>query len=347
MAKVDGKGIARLRAWRLYLILGLIGVLGYSFLPSGSLQNIHYQVIGIVAVVAMSIGLRLNRPSFALPWYLVIGGQALLVVGDGIYNYYELVLHVESPFPSVADVAYLGGYLFLIGGVALLLRSRAAGGDAGDTLDAAIITVGLAVVVWVYFMEPYAQDASLSLTERLVSISYPLIDVLLIALAVRMLLARGARQPAFFLVSASLVLTLVTGAIYATLVLNGSYQSGSFVDNGWLVSYVLWGVAALHPSMRNLSETEPERQPKLSRGRVVSLVAAALLAPLIFLFEHLRGNPGHELAAEWSAVALFLLVLARMVGIVRKNERSAAREHALRVAGIKLVAAPGREGIYA
>lgn len=347
MTRVDGGDPMRFRAWRLYLLLGLVGVFGYSFLPSGFLQNLHYQVLGIVAVAVMSIGLRLNRPAFALPWYLVIGGQALLVVGDGIYNYYELILHVESPFPSLADAAYLGGYLVTICGVALMLRSRAAGSDAGDTLDAAIITVGLAIVVWVYLMEPYARDASLSLTERVVSISYPLMDVLLIALAVRMLLSRGARQPAFCFVSASLVLTLVADAIYAALVLNGSYQSGSFVDNGWLVSYVLWGAATLHPSMRNLSETQGERHPKLSRGRVVSLVAAVLLAPAVLLFEHLRGNPGHELAVEWSAVALFLLVLARLIGIVRRHERFVAREHALRTAGIKLVAAPGRDGVYA
>jgi hypothetical protein len=347
MAKVDGKGPMRFWAWRLYLLLGLLGALGYSFLPSGYLQGLHYQVIGIVAVVAISVGLRLNRPAFALPWYLVIGGQVLLVVGDGIYNYYELVLHVESPFPSVADVAYLGGYLVLICGVALLLRARTAGEEVGDALDAGIITVGLSVVVWVYIMEPYARDPSLSLTERLVSVSYPLIDVLLIALAARLLLSRGARQPAFYFLSASLVLTLVADAIYAVLVLNGSYQSGSFVDNGWLVSYVLWGTVALHPSMRNLSEKEPEHQPTLSRGRVVSLVAAALLAPMVFLLEHLRGNSGHESVVEGSAVALFLLVLVRMVGIVRRHERSVKREHALRVAGIKLVAAPGREGVYA
>ncbi|MDP9438986.1 MAG: PAS domain S-box protein, partial [Actinomycetota bacterium] len=61
---------------------------------------------------------------------------------------------------------------------------------------------------------------------------------------------------------------------------------------------------------------------------------------------HLRGNSGHELVVEGSAVVLSLLVLARMVGIVRRHERSVAREQALRTAGIKLVAAPGRDGIY-
>jgi hypothetical protein len=40
MTKVDGEGPTRFRAWRLYLLLGLVGVLGYSFLPSDLLQKI-------------------------------------------------------------------------------------------------------------------------------------------------------------------------------------------------------------------------------------------------------------------------------------------------------------------
>ncbi len=260
MTKVDGKGPIRSQAWRLYLLLGLVGVLGYSFLPSDTSHNLYYSAMGIAAVAFMATGVRLNRPTFPLPWYLVIGGQALLVVGDSIWNYYELVLHVESPFPSVADVAYLGGYAVLICGVALLVRARTADADSGDALDATIITVGITVVVWIYIMEPYAQDTSLSLTERLVSISYPLMDVLLIALAVRLLLSRGPRQTAFLFVSASLVLTLVSDVIYAVLVLNDSYELGHPIDSGWLVSYVLWGVAALHPSMLGLSRPGPERK---------------------------------------------------------------------------------------
>jgi hypothetical protein len=124
MAKVDGKGAPRSRAWRLYLLLGLVGVFGYSWLPSDPSHNLYYSAMGIVAVAAIAVGVRLNRPSYPLPWYLVIVGQSMLVVGDGIWNYYELVLRIESPFPSLADVAYLGGYVVLGCGVALLLRAR-------------------------------------------------------------------------------------------------------------------------------------------------------------------------------------------------------------------------------
>ena len=46
-----------------------------------------------------------------------------------------------------------------------------------------------------------------------------------------------------------------------------------------------------------------------------------------------------------ASAVLFLLVVARMAGLVRQEERAAARELALRRAGVDLVAAAGREQV--
>ena len=43
--------------------------------------------------------------------------------------------------------------------------------------DAAIIAAGLGVLSWVFLMASHAYDATMSLPERLISISYPLMDV--------------------------------------------------------------------------------------------------------------------------------------------------------------------------
>ena len=47
-----------------------------------------------------------------------------------------------------------------------------------------------------------------------------------------------------------------------------------------------------------------------------------------------------------AAGVLFLLVVMRIAGLVRKQEQSAIRERALRGAGTALVTATNREGIY-
>ena len=47
----------------------------------------------------------------------------------------------------------------------------------------------------------------------------------------------------------------------------------------------------------------------------------------------------------FASALLFLLVVARMVGLVRQEERATSREAALRAAGVDLVAAAGREQV--
>ena len=65
----------------------------------------------------------------------------------------------------------------------LLVWRRTPGRDWGGITDAAIITTGAAVLSWVFLMKPYADDLTLPLLERLLSLSYPLMDLLLLAVA--------------------------------------------------------------------------------------------------------------------------------------------------------------------
>ena len=54
-------------------------------------------------------------------------------------------------------------------------------------------------------MAPYLHDARCRRSPKLVSIAYPLGDVLLLAAAIRLALDSGRRAPAFYLLSSSIV----------------------------------------------------------------------------------------------------------------------------------------------
>ncbi len=323
-------------------------MVGYALLPSETetARNLYYSAFGICAMAALYVGVRLNRPSRPLPWYLILGGWSMVVVGDAIWNYYEVVLKIESPFPSFADALYLGGYLVLTVGLVFLVNARTAGRDRGGWIDSTIVAVDLGIISWVYLMEPYANHASMTLFARLVSISYPLVDVLLLALVARLLLAPGARSLAYVLVCVSLLSTLISDAFYAVAVLNETYKLGSPMDYGWLLAYTLWATAALHPSMRLLTEPTRGYRPRLTSRRIALLAAASLLAPGVLAIEHARGNPHSVPVVVGATVVLFLLSLVRLSGIVREHESSVVRERTLRKSGARLVAALDRESIH-
>ncbi len=82
-----------------------------------------------------------------------------------------------------------------------------------------------------------------------------------------------------------------------------------------MVSYVLWGAAGLHPSMPHLAEPAPTREDVLlTRMRLVLLTAASLIAPLISGMHHVRARELEFLVVDAASIALFGLVIARMVG---------------------------------
>jgi diguanylate cyclase (GGDEF)-like protein len=316
------------RAWRLYLAGGVIAVALYFLLPlKGLWSSLAYDLIGLSSVVAILVGVRRHRPARAVIWWCFAIGQLLFVLGDVVYAVIDEVLH-QSPFPSVADVFYVGGYPVLAVGLLVLIRGRISGRDRAGLIDAAIIATGLGLLSWTFLMKPIAADPSLSLPERLVSLSYPLADVLLLVMVARLATSPGARTAAYRLLGLALVLLLVADVGYAVLALISSYEGG-LVDAGWLLSYVIWGAAALHPSMRSMSEVAPDRAVRFSHRRLALLATTSLMAPAVLVEQGLRHQPIDVGAIALGSVVLFLLVVLRMSGLVAQVQDQAAQLAAL------------------
>ena len=267
-------------------------------------------------------------------------------MGDVLAYNYTRFFGTPLPFPSVADAFYLAVYPLLVGGLLLMIRQRSETRNAASLIDALMFTVAAAALSWLYLMAPYAHDHTLSLTTKLTSIAYPLADIMILGVVLR--LALGTRQrgtSSVFLLSGA-ALVMITDTIYGWKLLHGGYTTGGVLDAGWAGFYALLGAAALHPSMRRLVEPAPDRDDRLGRKRLVLLTCAALTAPALLL---IRGSSLGTLdfyVLTVAAVILFALVLLRMTGLVHRNEEAAGREAALRLSGEGLVAAVTREDIY-
>ena len=164
-------------------------------LPGGAGSSLAYDLIGLSSAVAILVAVHRHRLARPLLWWCFAIGQLLFVIGDVLYAVIEQVLH-QSPFPSIADGFYLAGYPILAAGLLILIRGRISGRDRAGLIDAAIIANGLGLLSWTFLMKPIAADPSLSLTERLISLAYPLGDVLLLVMWLGWQPARApARSP--------------------------------------------------------------------------------------------------------------------------------------------------------
>ncbi|HYD08817.1 MAG TPA: EAL domain-containing protein [Acidimicrobiales bacterium] len=322
MTKVDGVGTRIEReAWRGFLALGALVSLAYFLVPpvSGALL---YEAIGMAAMTAVIVGVRLHEPRSSTPWLLLAIALGLLTLGDSIFNAHELVFD-NDPFPSLADVAYLGAYPFLCAAGVLLVRRRLPGQDAGSFVDAAMLGVGAAVASWVFLMEPYAQDHGLRLVEQVVSIAYPAADLVLVVVIARLVLAPGTRSPSHQLLFAGLLLTLLVDTAFAWEELQGTFLSVEVIDVGFLVAYLLVGAAALHPSM---ADAERRVQPTRHEPGVwrVGLLGIAALVPTAFLVaEIVQDSLDHGLAIVIGSIALVVLGMVRVGLLMRELARTA------------------------
>jgi diguanylate cyclase (GGDEF)-like protein len=314
------------RWWWVYLGGGVLALAAYLAVPAGVPRDALYVLVGASSVAAILIGVRLHRPAKSLPWLLMAAGQLAWVSADALYSWYEDVRHIQ-PFPSPADGLYLVAYPLLGAGLGVLIYNRRRGHDAAGLIDSTIVTVGFGLLSWVVVADPIIYDTSAPLMDRLIAVAYPFGDIVLLALLVRLISTNGVRTAAFRFLTGAVVLLIAADTMFAATDLLGSYSAA--LDLMWLVSYLLWGAAALHPSMPRLSEQDGQESHPFSGARMVALTVAVLVAPLTLAVQLTLGVSPDSWSVIVCSIALFLLVVARMGMAIREVVATAAQRDGL------------------
>jgi diguanylate cyclase (GGDEF)-like protein len=308
----------------IYLGVGVALSAVYIFLPQTA-QNIAQNLAGASAVVAILIGIRRNRPQGTLTWLFMALGLLLLFVGDSIWTYYEEVRRIEPPFPSLADAAYLLGYVPLAIGLMLVVRARRPGHDTGSLIDAAIVTAAFGVGSWIFLIEP-VMEPGLSILEVIVTIAYPLVDILLIAVVAALAFGTEMRAFSYRLITGSLLALIIADTLFTFGTIGEWYNTGNPLDIGWIMSNFLWGAAALHPSMKKLTAEGRSEPARFTRRRFAVYTFAVLAIPTMRIVLTFSGGTSQGTVIAAGAAAMSLLVLARMAGLLSALESAALQD---------------------
>jgi signal transduction histidine kinase len=334
--------------WRWALATGLILSVLYALTPAeppwiGDL--IIYPVAEGGVVVAVLIGVHRYRPSAPQAWLLIAAGVFSFLVGDVIWAVYDAL--GRDPFPSPADAFYLAGYPFIAAGlVVAVIRRRPLGVDRRAMIDAALVTVISGLVAWVYIIQPVLDDPDVAPIEALVTVAYPVGDLLLLAVATRFVMGSNWHVASLRLLVAGLGLTLVGDVMFALSVVEGT-SGNRLMDTTLLVGTVLLGVAALHPSMRALTEEAGDPVDQGDAVRVALLAGAFVVPPVVLIVQEVRDEPLHLLAAMTAMILVGGLVAARVLFITGSARRAARREATLSRYAAELLGATGRDELFA
>ena len=198
---------------------------------------------------------------------------------------------------------------------------------AGGVIDAAILTTAVAILSWTFLIQPQLAVADIDALSLGISLAYPIADLLLIGVAMGLLTTPGARTVSFRLLGISLLLLLVADQVYAVQNLDGSYVSGGPIDSLYILSYLLFGASALHPSMRRLTDPHPVVVTWLGLTRLACLAAAMVTGPLLVTLG--PGGDGSLTVVAGGTAVLSLLVLVRLAGLVGLLERDVSARRVL------------------
>jgi signal transduction histidine kinase/DNA-binding response OmpR family regulator len=291
-------------------------VIGFVFLPPDTwIRSGMHAGIGWLSVAAIIVAMVHYRPVGALAWYLFAGGVFLNATGIFEDQILTQVFKIVRT-PSLSDVFWIGLYPGLIWGMILLIRSRNVKPDLTLLVDTAIITTGIGLLVWIFLIQTIAENSALSVTARMVPCIYPLGDLVVIAIMVRLLLGGGIRSRACWLLIGSLFcfltadigwaisgqLTLIPGATRQVVLRTITNSAFAFI-----------GLAAVHPSVVSIARPIPAPKPQVGVLLLAGLSIAALISPVMLLIQAVQGRITNGKSIAVSAMVMFLLVVIRMM----------------------------------
>ncbi|MCU1682834.1 MAG: diguanylate cyclase [Amycolatopsis sp.] len=306
--------------WLAYLTAGVLVIVAYYVsvevraLPV--VRVVLYCAVSASAALAVLVGCLYNLPPgrARLPWLVLGCSQVVYAVAD-VFFYVSHNILDDNEFPAPADSLYLAHYPLVVVGLLLLIRRRTPGHDRAGLLDAATVAVAATMLSWLYLIEPSAQGSSSALV-KIFSGLYPVMDLLMFAVALRLLLGPGRRPGSFVLLSVNLLAILTADTVYVIQQLDGTYQTGNALDAIWLCGNLALGAAALHPTAGKVAERASEDDARLTPFRLFLLAAAALIAPATLFVQHALGSLRDIPVIAAACAILFILTIGRLAGLV-------------------------------
>lgn len=279
------------------------------------------------------------------------------VIGQVIWTINEDVLHLAVLFPTWADAGCLGSYPFLLLAILflpqqhLLLSSR-----TRIAFDAVITMTGIVTLGWYFVLGPTIQQGTNSGLGQLVGAAYPLSTLVLIFCLFLLVMRKNApaMRPVIFLLFLAFVVIAITDTIYDYQQLHELYETGSLLDFGWPLGYLLLGLAARALYVLPQLERQVSGQTKESKGTAEQLALWQILLPyawipavgFLLLFIWKQGNDPFLVTGVviGAVVLLGLLMLRQFVAMrelstahrqLRRAEQQKARAYEQRLEALQ------------
>lgn len=192
-----------------------------------------------------NIGSRLSKI-----WLGFTLGMLLWFFGELGWAVYTMVLNVEIPYPSIADVFWLSGYVPLFIALLLYVRLFQPAISRKMFFTAGVLVVGVSVVVFSALMIPVLAEASQQDLVMLgIGLAYPSLDLVLFLIAILGLLVftvtrlKGRIGVAWHFINVAILFNVVADLTFSYTTLTGTYYNGHPQELLFHWGYLLFALA--------------------------------------------------------------------------------------------------------
>ncbi|CAN5856918.1 N/A [soil metagenome] len=290
-------------------------------------SNVAFMPLNLAVVTLTLLGSRspVLDPGVRRALRLLSLGSAMVFIGNGISTWYLTVLQQNPPI-SWADVFYLSDSLLILAALLsfpLARRTRLERWKFG--IDAAMVLVGGAVVIWYYSVRRTAElEDGGGAVLTLLAFAYPLVSMLVLLGITTVLLRRptDGNRVAFGLLVGAVTISVVADLTFNLVSLETGGRSASIVDGAYLLCYLMLIAGAelyyRRPVPRSTAGATPRPRtqpvsplPYLAVASTYALLVQAVMDPWT--------DPVSGLAV--GALLVTLLVVVRQLLAVRENVR--------------------------
>lgn len=189
----------------------------------------------------------------AAGWFWLAVGLGLYMLGEAAWAFQEIVLKINNPFPSVADIFWLGAYPPLLLGLIIAWRQLDIGLQKKEVAAIWVAAVAAFAATAVWLFVPIIRTPDVPITEKVLDIAYPLADILLIvpALALAVAFGRSLLGRPWRLICVGLIFIGLADLSFAYLTWHRVYwmnveAPANFIDLLWVIGYLTIGVAGFY-----------------------------------------------------------------------------------------------------
>jgi hypothetical protein len=184
------------------LIIAIAAINGFvTLVMESEVSFVYYDILRIGTIASAMVlsfivfGKQGSKGLFGRAYTGLAIGLTLWFIAESIWGYYEVVLGVESPFPSLADAFWLGMY----GGVLYYVFSMYKFFGKGIN-KYAILGVTAAIGIFGFFylqslvsasIPPEGEDLGDYTLPLAISVAYPVLDVIILIPAILIVLNSG------------------------------------------------------------------------------------------------------------------------------------------------------------